>query len=629
MVPIRFNPLIHERSLCFQNQGNNLQDSDFSTIDFSGPRTMSRNLSKLSGRQGMENNLFARLGDPAMKGGNASEYSDRLAREFLIGKANIHGAMTFYDLPSPDGQGKKVYVCNGSACLCAGTQPRLIGEMKNHFKDDEIGAMTCLGRCFENSAFQYKGKNYSNRSPEEIARIIESGDSVKSEFPVNALGSERPGNTCPGGSICPGNTPRKDDATTNKVRNEFLGTPVLTTEYGLDTQGALLRETLKRDPKEILQEIKDSGIRGRGGAGYPMGMKWESCRNSQSDSKFILCNADEGDPGAYSDRYLLERRPHLVLFGMIIGGFCIGAKRGILYIRAEYPESVIGMEKAIAELRDDDLIGKNIAGSGFDFEITVIEGQGSYICGEETALIDSIEGQRPEPRTRPPFPTEQGLFQKPTVVNNVETLANVPFIMENGGSAYRKLGTETSTGTKLICVDSYFNRPGIHEVEMGTPLSGIVNELAGGFKGPVKALHIGGPLGGLVPIPLLDRLTLDFESFAEHGFVLGHASMVSIPENFPMMEYLGHLFSFAAHESCGKCFPCRLGTYRGLEMFEKAKAGEYRINGHLLDDLLHTLETGSLCAHGSGIAVPIRSALKYFEGELSRYITDDPSENPM
>nr|VFJ76240.1 MAG: NADH-quinone oxidoreductase subunit F [Candidatus Kentron sp. FW] len=551
---------------------------------------MSKNLSELSARQGIGNNLFIRLKDLIGKGKDTPKDMEALAREFLIGKANVYGAMTFYDLLNPEGKKKKIFVCNGSACLCAGTQPGIAREMEKYFREAEIGTMTCLGRCYENSAFQYQGRNYSGESARKIADIIESERSVMGEFSVRSLGAS-----------------------------------VLTAEYGgLETHYGLLRAALKRDPREILREIGNSEIRGRGGAGYPMGMKWESARNTESDVKFIICNADEGDPGAYSDRYLLEKRAHWVLFGMMMGGYCIGAKWGVIYIRAEYPESVMSMERAIGELRDNNLIGENIAGSGFDFDFKVIKGQGSYLCGEETALLDSIEGQRPEPRIRPPFPTEEGLFNKPTVVNNVETLANIPFIIKNGGDAYRDLGTKKSTGTKLLCADSFFNKPGVYEVEMGTSLSLVINQSAGGFKVPVKALHIGGPLGGLVPVSRLDELTVDFESFSERGFSLGHASLVSIPEEFPMMRYLAHIFSFAARESCGKCFPCGLGTHRGFEMFEKALGGLHKIDGRLLDDLLHTLETGSLCAHGSGIALPVRNALRHFDRELSEYIAHYP-----
>jgi len=352
-----------------------------------------------------------------------------------------------------------------------------------------------------------------------------------------------------------------------------------------------------------------------------MAIKWEACKNEQNDTKFIICNADEGDPGAYSDRYLLEEQPHSVLFGMMIAGYITGAEWGVLYIRAEYPEAVEIVQRAIDELRAAKLLGKNIAKSTFNFDFKIIKAQGAYICGEETALINSIEGQRPEVRTRPPFPTQQGLFNKPTIVNNVETLAAVYAIIKNGGEAYAKLGTEKSKGTKLVCLDSFFKNPGICEVEMGTPLDIVVNKLGGGFKSPVKAMQIGGPLGGIVPTSEIKDLSIDFESFAQNGFLLGHASIVCIPADFSMMKYIEHLFDFASYESCGKCFPCRLGTKRGQEMTHKALNSDYKIDRKLFQDLLTTLQKGSLCAHGGGIPLPVQNALTYFDDELKPYFS--------
>jgi NADH:ubiquinone oxidoreductase subunit F (NADH-binding) len=350
-----------------------------------------------------------------------------------------------------------------------------------------------------------------------------------------------------------------------------------------------------------------------------MGLKLEACRKQESDQKYIICNADEGDPGAFSDRYLLEERPFYVLFGMLMAGFSAGADIGILYIRAEYPESVTIMQEAINQLKSEGLMGERILGTSFNFDFKIIQAQGAYICGEETALINSIEGQRPEVRTRPPYPVVQGLFNKPTLVNNVETLAAVHYVMNNSADAYTKLGTERSTGTKLLSLDSFFNKPGLYEVDMGTSLSKVINDLGGGFKESVKALQIGGPLGGIVPKEKFEALSIDFESFAQNGFLLGHASIVCIPESFPMIKYLVHLMDFAAYESCGKCFPCRLGTQRAYEMLEKAENSEYKINKVLFDDLLTTLADGSLCAHGGGIPLPVRNALQYFEEELSNY----------
>ena len=304
---------------------------------------------------------------------------------------------------------------------------------------------------------------------------------------------------------------------------------------------------------------------------------------------------------------------------MLISGYVTHANYGVLYIRAEYPRAAVIVQKAIDELHSEGLLGNNIDGTGFSFDMKIIQAQGSYLCGEETALINSIEGQRPEVRIRPPYPAQQGLFNKPTMVINVETLAVLHYIVEQGGEAWKAIGTDRSSGTKLVCLDSFFTNPGIYEVEMGIPLPVIVNDLGGGFKRAVKALQIGGPLGGLVPISKINNLTIDFESFSKNGFILGHASIISIPEDFPMMKFIEHLFDFAANESCGKCFPCRLGTKRGHELSIKALNFEYKINRDLFNDLLTTLEKGSLCAHGGGIPLPVRNAMEFFGGELEQY----------
>ncbi|MBV6485910.1 MAG: Electron transport complex subunit RsxC [Flavobacteriales bacterium] len=547
---------------------------------------MSKNISELSGRKGLTNNLFDEIGKAAAATGTPSTKDlEKLAQEFLVGNAVTFGTASFYDFTKPENKGKKVYVCNGSACVCAGTQNKVNDALLQHFSADEIGHMTCLGRCYENSAFHYNGKNYSGNDIQQIEQL----------------------------------TTLKTDLTNYQVK---ATQPFLTQPFdGFEHHYGLLKEALKKSPNDLLNEIKVAEIRGRGGAGFPMAIKWEACKNEQNDTKFIICNADEGDPGAYSDRYLLEQRPHSVLFGMMIAGYITGASWGVLYIRAEYPEAVEIVQRAINELKENHLLGKNINHSGFDFEFKIIKAQGAYICGEETALINSIEGQRPEVRTRPPFPTQQGLFNKPTIVNNVETLAAVYGIIKHGGTAYTKLGTAKSKGTKLVCLDSFFNNPGIYEVEMGTPLSTIIYEMGGGFKTPVKAMQIGGPLGGIVPVSKIDALTLDFESFAQNGFLLGHASVVCIPEKYPMMNYLEHLFDFASYESCGKCFPCRLGTKRGQEMTHKALNSDYKIDRKLFQDLLTTLQKGSLCAHGGGIPLPIQNALTYFDDELKPYFS--------
>ncbi|MBD79817.1 MAG: formate dehydrogenase [Crocinitomicaceae bacterium] len=548
---------------------------------------MSDNLSYLSGRKGLSDNLFENYVAEAEETGTVErEKLSELANDFLIGDANTFGATSFYDFLKEENKGKKVYVCNGSACLCAGTQKKLVENLSTHFKPEEIGEMCCLGRCHENGAFNYEGNNYSAKTSEEIDSIIKNKTAAVDNYYV--------------GSNC-------DE-------------PILTSEFvGVEQYYQSLWEALKKSPDELLEDYKSSGLRGRGGAGFPKSYKLEAVKNAKGDQKFIVCNADEGDPGAYSDRWLLEERPHSVLFGMILAGYIGGADKGVLYIRAEYPESVRITEVAVQDLRERGYLGENIQGSGFNFDFKVIKAAGAYVCGEETALLSSIEGQRPEVRVRPPFPAQQGLFNCPTLVNNVETFASVHYIVTEGGEAYGRRGRGRSTGTKLVCLDSFFNRPGMYEVEMGTPLSEVINDLGQGFKSPVKALHVGGPLGGIVPASHFDKLTVDFESFAENGFLLGHAGVLSVPESFPMVKYLEHLFEFTSVESCGKCFPCRLGAKRGWEMLEKAQKDGYKIERQLMDDLLETMEDGSLCALGGGLPLGIKNAMQYFEEELNEY----------
>ncbi len=547
---------------------------------------MSKNLSELSGRKGLKENLFEELGIAAQSTGTPSlEKMDQLADDFIMGKANVYGAASFYDFLRPENRGKKVYVCNGSSCMTAGTQFALKEKLSTNFSADEMGEMCCLGRCHENSSFHINGKNYSGKAIDEIVAIKKDQSIIADQYRVASH-----------------------------------GTPVLTTPFpGIKEYYTVLEEALKKSAEQLLDELKISGLRGRGGAGFPIAFKLDACKKEGGNQKFIVCNADEGDPGAYSDRYLLEQQPHSVLLGMMIAGYIAGANTGVVYIRAEYPESIDITQKAIKELYTNKLLGEKIGGSAFNFDFKVISAQGAYICGEETALLSSIEGQRPEVRVRPPYPVQKGLFNKPTVVNNVETLACIPFIIQNGGAKFALIGIGKSTGTKLVSLDGFFNRPGIYEVDMGTPLATVVNELGGGFRSSVKAMHIGGPLGGLVPVEKINELTVDFESFSQHGFLLGHASVVCIPQNFPVVKYLEHLFQFTAHESCGKCFPCRLGSTRGYELLKKAQLEDYKIDRHLFDDLVETLEIGSLCALGGGLPLPVKNALQYFEKELSPY----------
>lgn len=555
---------------------------------------MSKNLGYLSGRKGLNENLFDQLAIAARQTGTPDpEEMDRLHREFLFGKANIYGTVSFYDFLKEDNKGKKIYVCNGSSCMTAGTQSKLRNTIAVHFPNDEIGEMCCLGRCHENSSFHYNGQNYSGDAIDKIDDILKDKKSVLDSYCTSYHGTS---------VLC------AQENSTQYFEN-------------------VLAKCLDKSPDDLLEELKISGLRGRGGAGFPTSFKLASCKETNSDIKYIVCNADEGDPGAYSDRYIMEQKSFSLLLGMAIEGYIVGSKYGVLYIRAEYPESIAIVKNTITELENLGLIGKNILNKGFDFEFKIIQAQGAYICGEETALLSSIEGQRPEVRIRPPFPTQQGLFNQPTVVNNVETQACIPFIMQYGGAAFASLGRGKSTGTKLISLDGFFNRPGIFEVEMGTPMDIVIHQLGGGFKEEIKAIQIGGPLGGIVPVEKLANLTIDFESFAQNNFLLGHASFVCIPKSFPMIEYLKHLFQFTAHESCGKCFPCRLGSTRGFELLEKATKTDYKVDKTLMYDLLETMEIGSLCALGGGLPLPIKNALAYFDDELKAYFVAESAAN--
>ncbi|MEY4146443.1 MAG: hypothetical protein RL327_922 [Pseudomonadota bacterium] len=503
---------------------------------------MSRNISNLSGRIGLKENLFKKISENVLKG--SPKDIKEIAKEYNLGVSTIHGAESFYEFLRPAHREKKAFVCNGSACMCAGTQEKLEKTLKAKLGDDKVGKMFCLGHCYENNAFHYEGENYAG--------------------------------------------------TTSFLMDDKLST--------ISQVKDLLDKFLKTEKNLIIKSLSDSNLSGRGGAGFPTGLKWDACSKVPSNKKYVICNADEGDSGAFSDRYLLEDQPLKVLFGMMICGYVIGSDEGVLYIRGEYPKSIEALNGSINELKKAKLLGKNILGTNFSFDLNICIGQGAYICGEETALIASIEGRRAEVDVRPPYPVTEGLYKKPTVVNNVETLAAASGILINGAEKFAAIGNKKSAGTKLVCLDSFFKRPGVYEIDMGTPMKKIFNEIGGGYKEPVKAFQIGGPLGGVVPLSEIDNLNLDFQEFSAKGFMLGHASVVSIPKSFPMVEYIHHLFEFSAEESCGKCFPGRLGSYRGKEMFDQVLKKTAKIPLKLLNDLL--------------IPTPVGNILKYFMDEI-------------
>jgi len=376
--------------------------------------------------------------------------------------------------------------------------------------------------------------------------------------------------------------------------------------------------------EEIINQVKVSGIRGRGGAGFPTGMKWQFAAQAEGDIKYVLCNADEGDPGAFMDRSVLEADPHAVLEGMIIAAKAINAHQGYIYCRAEYPLAIKRLNIAIEQARRYGLFGKDILGSGFDFDLEIYQGAGAFVCGEETALMISIEGKRGMPRPRPPFPAQEGLWKKPTVLNNVETLANIPQIILNGGQWYAAIGTERSKGTKVFALAGKVINSGLVEVPMGMPLKDIVYKIGGGIPEDkeLKAVQIGGPSGGCIPSDLLDTVT-DYEAVTATGAIMGSGGMVVMDEDNCMVDIARFFMEFCQEESCGKCTPCREGTKRMLELLTKITEGQGEIDDiATLEELAEMVKDSSLCGLGQTAPNPVLSTIRHFRDEYEAHIKD-------
>jgi formate dehydrogenase iron-sulfur subunit len=381
--------------------------------------------------------------------------------------------------------------------------------------------------------------------------------------------------------------------------------------------GALER-ALAQAPDELVALIERSGLRGRGGAAFPSGRKWRAVFAQTAPEKFVVANADEGDPGAYIDRFVLEDNPHVVIEALAIAAHAIGAGRAFVYVRAEYPSALARLRRALEEAQRAGILSRIVRGRTVSMDLRIEAGRGSYVCGEETALLNAIEGRRPEPRVRPPYPAEAGLFGRPTLVHNIETLAAVPWIVEHGADAYRDLGFSTSRGTKVLSLNSLFRRPGLYEVEFGMPVRQIVDELGGGLRrGTLKGVIVGGPLAGVIPPWLLDT-PLGFDELGAIGASVGHGGVVAFDERTSIPELVQHVFDFGAYESCGKCTPCRLGSRRIEEIFRGIVAcgavpAPWRADWQ---DLTRTLASTSLCGHGTGLAEFSASILRYYASEV-------------
>ena len=401
-----------------------------------------------------------------------------------------------------------------------------------------------------------------------------------------------------------------------------LDEPVLLAEGSF--QG--LRHALANlTPEQLLAEVKEANVRGRGGAGFPAGTKWEFAAKASDPERVIVVNGDEGDPGSYIDKLLMERTPELLLEGMALAAYAVGARQGFVFVRSEYPRSMPILREAVERARAEGHLGEGIHGTDFAFDVEIEEGAGSYVVGEETALLASLQGFRGTVSARPPFPAERGWHGKPTVVHNVETLCNMGFIALHGHEAYAALSPGATPGTKLVCLNDRFERPGMYEVRFGTPVAEICNELGGGLKDghEIKAVQIGGPLGGILPGSKL-HTPFDFDELAAEGCMVGHGGILAFDERTDMRALARHLLEFGAHESCGKCFPCRIGLQRAFEMVDSP--GD--VDRSRLEALLETLELGSLCAHGGGMPAPIRSLIQHFPESSDCPVPRGPRTSP-
>jgi len=407
------------------------------------------------------------------------------------------------------------------------------------------------------------------------------------------------------------------------MRNKGLIDPEVIDEYiARDGYFGVAKALQEMTPEQIVEEIKISGLRGRGGAGFPTGIKWEFAQKSPGDIKYVLCNADEGDPGAFMDRSILEADPHAVLEGMIIAAKAINSHQGYIYCRSEYPLAIKRLEIGIRQAREYGLLGKNILDTGFDFEIDIYEGAGAFVCGEETALMRSIEGKRGMPRPRPPFPAHKGLWEKPTILNNVETLANISQIILKGGKWYSSIGTETSKGTKVFALSGDVNNIGLVEVPMGTSLRTIIYDIGGGIpnKKKFKGVQLGGPSGGCIPEEYLDT-PVDYEAIAKVGAIMGSGGAIVMDENTCMVDMARFFMDFVQDESCGKCTPCREGTRRLLQILEKICDGKGEPEDiHVLEELSPVIKSSALCGLGQTGPNPVLSTLRYFKDEYNAHI---------
>ena len=532
-------------------------------------------------------------------------------------------------LAKKTGYRKQVLVCGGTGCTSSGSK-KVIEALENSLKangiENEILVVRtgCFGLCALGPIMIVypEGAFYSQATPEGVERIVKEhlkeGNVVKDLLYKETVHED-------GSIISLSETNFYKKQMRISLRNCGVIDPEQIEEYiAVDGYQALHKVLTSMTPDEVIDEITKSGLRGRGGGGFPTGRKWAFAKASQNDVKYVCCNADEGDPGAFMDRSILEGDPHCLIEAMTIAGFAIGAHQGYVYIRAEYPIAVERLSIALEDARQHGLLGKDIFGTGFDFDIEIRLGAGAFVCGEETALMTSIEGNRGEPRPRPPFPAVKGLFGKPTVLNNVETYSNIAQIILKGSDWYSSIGTETSKGTKVFALGGKITNVGLVEVPMGTTLREIVEEIGGGIPNgkKFKAAQTGGPSGGCIPAEHIDT-PIDYDSLIALGSMMGSGGLIVLDEDTCMVDISKFYLEFTVDESCGKCTPCRVGTKRLLQLLNKITRGEGTMEDLTkIDDLAKHMKSSSLCALGQSAPNPVLSTLKYFKDEYVAHIQD-------
>ncbi|HPT82895.1 MAG TPA: NADH-quinone oxidoreductase subunit NuoF [Limnochordia bacterium] len=548
--------------------------------------------------------------------------------------AELRELRTVLQQQAQNGRAKpRIIVGMGTCGIAAGAKDvfnAVVQEVESRRLDVVVAQTGCIGMCQREPLLDVElpggpRVTYGNVAVKDVPRIIAShvlNGSIVEELAVAQF---------PAGELRAENVPSYDELDFyRKQRRLALANcgridPENIEEYiAAGGYEACVKALTEMTPEEVIAEVKRAGLRGRGGAGFPTGLKWELTRQTPSTKKYIICNADEGDPGAFMDRSLLEGDPHRVIEGMIIGAYAIGADEGYIYVRAEYPLAIKRLELALQQARERGFLGEDIFGSGFSFNLQIKKGAGAFVCGEETALMASIEGKRGMPRPKPPFPSQSGLWGKPTNINNVETFANVPELIRLGAAGFSSIGTQGSTGTKVFALTGKIANTGLVEVPMGLSLREVVYDIGGGVPGggQLKAVQIGGPSGGCIPAELLD-LPIDYESLRSVGAMMGSGGMVVMDQSTCMVDVARFFLRFTQHESCGKCTSCREGTKRMLEILDRICSGEGREGDlELLEELGHHIRDTSLCQLGGSAPNPVLSTLQYFRAEYEAHIKD-------